>query len=72
LGICWACIVAAEMIGGDNVGIGRVILSYGSRLRYAEVIVGMVCIGVMGLIVNEIFIRVEKWLFKWRKEVSIG
>lgn len=72
LGISWACIVAAEMIGGESEGIGRLILSYSLVLKMPEVMAGMACIGVMGLIMNEIFIKVEKRLFRWRKEVSIG
>jgi NitT/TauT family transport system permease protein len=71
LGIAWMCIVAAEMIGGEMVGVGRLILKYAELIRMPEIIVGMLVIGVVGFFMNEIFIVVERWLFRWRSEVSI-
>ncbi len=70
LGIAWMCIVAAEMIGGEMVGIGRLILKYAELIRMPEIIVGMLTIGVIGFIMNEIFLLVERRIFKWRWEVS--
>jgi len=71
LGIAWMCIVAAEMIGGEMVGVGRLILKYAELIRMPEIIVGMLVIGVIGFIMNEIFIIVERRIFRWRSEVSI-
>lgn len=71
LGIGWMCIVAAEMIGGEMVGLGKLILKYAELLRMAEVVVGMLVIGLCGLVMNEIFLRVEKRLFQWRWEVTL-
>lgn len=71
LGIAWMCIVAAEMIGGEMVGIGRLILKYAELIRMGEIIVGMLIIGVIGFIMNEIFIVIEARIFRWRSEVSI-
>ena len=72
LGISWMCIVAAEMIGGEMVGIGRLILKSAMVARMDLVVVGMLTIGVLGFCLNEVFIRVEKRLFRWRSAVSIG
>lgn len=71
LGIAWMCIVAAEMIGGEMVGIGRLILKYAELIRMSEIIVGMLVIGIIGFIMNEIFIVVERRIFRWRSQVSI-
>ena len=71
LGIAWMCIVAAEMIGGEMVGIGRLILKYAELIRMSEIIVGMLVIGIIGFFMNEIFIIVERYVFRWRSEVSI-
>ena len=71
LGIAWMCIVAAEMIGGEMVGVGRLILKYAELIRMPEIIVGMLVIGVIGFFMNEVFIIVERWVFRWRSEVSI-
>lgn len=66
LGVGWMCIVAAEMIGGETVGIGRMIVKYSELLRIDEIIVGMFIIGIIGFVSNELLIRLEKKLFKWR------
>ncbi len=71
LGIAWMCIVAAEMIGGEMVGVGRLILKYAELIRMPEIIVGMLVIGVIGFIMNEVFLLVEKRIFRWRWEVSL-
>lgn len=71
LGIAWMCIVAAEMIGGEMVGVGRLILKYAELIRMSEIIVGMLVIGIIGFIMNEIFIVIERRIFRWRSEVSI-
>jgi len=71
LGIAWMCIVAAEMIGGEMVGIGRLILKYAELQRMGEIVVGMLVIGIIGFIMNEIFIIVERRVFRWRSEISI-
>ncbi|NHM28764.1 ABC transporter permease [Desulfofundulus sp. TPOSR] len=71
LGVAWMCIVAAEMIGGETVGLGRLILKYADLMRMNEVVVGMLFIGLIGFILNEVLIRIEKRLFRWRAEVSL-
>ena len=71
LGMAWMCIVAAEMIGGEPIGIGCLIIKYGELLQLAPVIVGMLVIGILGFIMNEILLIAEKMMFKWRWEVSL-
>jgi len=67
LGDSWMCIVAAEMIGGENVGLGRLILKYADLLMTNEIVVGMVLIGIIGYLCNEAILLLEKHLFKWRE-----
>jgi len=71
LGIAWECIMAAEMIGGERVGIGIMILKYAQLIRMEAIIVGIVVIGIIGFCLNEIFILVEKKIFRWKEVVSI-
>jgi ABC-type nitrate/sulfonate/bicarbonate transport system permease component len=70
LGIGWMCIVAAEMIGGDPVGLGRLILKYANFLQIDVVIVGMITIGLLGLAMNYAILMLEKRMFRWRVEVK--
>lgn len=72
LGIAWMCIVAAEMIGGEMIGLGRLILKYAELQRMGEIIVGMLTIGTIGFGMNEVLIIIERKLFKWRQEISLG
>jgi len=71
LGVGWMCIVAAEMIGGETIGLGRLILNSAELLRIDWIIVGMITIGLIGLVMNEIFLQTEKRLFRWRPEVKL-
>ena len=71
LGVSWMCIVAAEMIGGENVGLGRLILKYADLLRTNEIVVGMLLIGIIGYLSNEGMLRIEKHLFRWRTGITL-
>jgi NitT/TauT family transport system permease protein len=71
LGVGWMCIVAAEMIGGDSVGLGKLILKYAEMLRMPEIVAGMIVIGALGLALNEVLLVFERRLFRWRWEVKL-
>lgn len=71
LGVGWMCIVAAEMIGGDSVGLGKLILKYAEMLRMPEIVAGMIIIGILGLLMNEVLLAFERRLFRWRWEVKL-
>lgn len=69
-GIGWMCLVAAEMLRG-RIGLGFLIWSYWSVGRTAEVITGMILIGLIGFLITYAFLMVEKSILKWRQSVSI-
>ncbi len=69
-GIGWMCLVAAEMLRG-RIGLGYLIWNYWSVGRTAEVITGMLLIGLIGFLITFAFLRVEKSLLKWRQSVSV-
>ncbi len=71
LGSAWACIVAAEMIGGETIGLGRLILKYADLMMINEVVVGMLLIGIIGLLCNEVVLQIEKRVFRWRAKISL-
>jgi ABC-type nitrate/sulfonate/bicarbonate transport system permease component len=71
LGVAWLTIVAAELTGGEPIGLGRMMVNYSELLRIAEVVVGMIIIGVLGLLMNEMLLLLEKWLFRWRWQVKL-
>ena len=60
LGIAWLVVVAAEMIAVDS-GLGYLIIdSRNSGKRYDLVVAAMLLIGVIGLILDLAFRRLEK------------
>ena len=71
LGTAWLTIVAAELAGGISTGLGRLMINYAELLLVPHVIVGMLLIGLIGFLMNEVLLLIEKWLFRWRWQVSL-
>ncbi|HVC10474.1 MAG TPA: ABC transporter permease subunit, partial [Burkholderiales bacterium] len=71
LGTAWMTIVAAELTGGTPIGLGRMMVNYSELLRIPEVVVAMVLIGLIGFVFNEILLLLEKYLFRWRWQVTL-
>jgi ABC-type nitrate/sulfonate/bicarbonate transport system permease component len=71
LGTAWLTIVAAELAGGISTGLGRMMVNYAELLQVPHVIVGMLLIGLIGFLMNEILLLIEKRLFRWRWSVSL-
>lgn len=71
LGAAWLTIVAAELAGGISTGLGRMMINYAELLQVPEVIVGMLLIGFIGFLMNEILLLIEKFLFRWRWQVTL-
>jgi len=65
-GVGWMCIVAAEFVGG-KMGIGYYIWSsYSVGGRIAEIISGMIAIGLVGSLIGRLVLLLEKRLVPWR------
>jgi NitT/TauT family transport system permease protein len=71
MGAAWLTIVAAELAGGTNEGLGRMMVNYAELLKIPEIIVGMIIIGTIGFVLNEALLLVEKRLFRWRWQVTL-
>lgn len=71
LGTAWLTIVAAELAGGISTGLGRMMTNYAELLMVPHVIVGMLLIGLIGFLMNEVLLLIEKRLFRWRWQVSL-
>ena len=71
LGAAWLTIVAAELAGGISTGLGRMMTNYAELIQVPEVIVGMLLIGFIGFLMNEILLLIEKYLFRWRWQVTL-
>jgi ABC-type nitrate/sulfonate/bicarbonate transport system permease component len=71
MGAAWLTIVAAELTGGTGIGLGRMMVDYAELLKIPEVIVGMLLIGAIGFVLNEVLLLLEKRLFRWRWQVTL-
>lgn len=67
LGVAWMCLVSAEMLPGSLAGIGYLITHAYTMARTDIVIAGMVSIGLIGGIFDNIFSALENKFFKWQR-----
>lgn len=67
LGVCWTCLVSAEMLPGSPSGLGFLITHAYALGRTDVVISGMVCIGLTGAVLDWIFRTVEDRKFAWKR-----
>lgn len=68
LGVCWMCVVAAEMLPGTPVGLGFMIMHAFSIARSDVVITGMICIGLCNALMDLIFRLIERRYLAWNKK----
>jgi sulfonate transport system permease protein len=64
MGTCWFCLVTAEMISGQ-FGIGYYTWESYTLQNYANIIVGMLLIGVLGMGSSALIRAVGGWLMPW-------
>jgi len=69
MGIGWMCVVAAEMLGASNAGLGYRLWSRFYNLHMMDKLVAyMIIIGLIALIMDRIFrYFVEEKILKWKK-----
>jgi len=65
LGVGWMAIVAAEMVIRSPVGLGYFIWNMGDLGRYAEMVAGMIVIGVIGYIMNISILLLQRRFINW-------
>jgi len=67
-GVAWMCLVAAEMFGVSNFGLGQKIWWYYNLHQMDNVMVYMLVLGFVGLIIDFIFrLGIKRTLLKWRE-----
>jgi NitT/TauT family transport system permease protein len=66
-GVGWMCLVAAELFGVSNYGLGQKLWFYYSLHQMDSVVVYMILLGLIGLAFDMIFrYYVDRKLLKWR------
>jgi NitT/TauT family transport system permease protein len=64
LGWCWTYLVLAEIVAADS-GLGFVIWSARRYVKTPEVMAGVVVIGVIGLITDQLLRLLHRRMFKY-------
>jgi NitT/TauT family transport system permease protein len=72
VGVAWFSLVAAEMVSGQY-GLGYVINTSYTMVRYPTIIIGMVTLGAVGYVTSAIVRIVGDYMMQWRvRELALG
>jgi len=67
LGLAWTSVIAAELVGAQS-GLGYMIQLNRILLNTDAIVVGMICIGLIGLAMNRLMALVTKQLTPWDRD----
>ena len=72
VGVAWFSLVAAEMVSGQ-FGLGYVINTSYTMVRYPTIVIGMVTLGAVGYLTSAGVRIVGDYLMQWRvRELALG
>ncbi len=72
VGVAWFSLVAAEMVSGQY-GLGYVINTSYTMVRYPTIIIGMVTLGAVGYVTSALVRVVGDYMMQWRvRELALG
>lgn len=69
LGIAFIVAVTSEMVAGNN-GLGYFIIDREQSFHVAEVFAGILTLGMLGYLLNLIFLMLERRLLRWRRTAN--
>jgi len=64
MGVSWICLISAEMISGQ-FGVGYFTWAAYGIVKYPEVVVGMLTIGVLGMLSSALVRSIGGWAMPW-------
>jgi NitT/TauT family transport system permease protein len=72
VGVAWFSLVAAEMVSGE-FGLGYVINTSYTTVRYPTIVIGMITLGAVGYITSAMVRVLGNYLMQWRlREQAMG
>ena len=72
VGVAWFSLVAGEMVSGE-FGLGYVINTSYTMVRYPTIVIGMVTLGAVGYITSALVRMVGDYMMQWRvRELALG
>lgn len=70
LATAWGCLVGAEMLPGSLCGVGYLITHAYELARIDLVVTGIICIGLVGALLDGIFKVIASRYFSWESKVK--
>lgn len=72
IGVAWFSLVAAEMVSGQY-GLGYVINTSYTMVRYPTIVIGMITLGAVGYVTSAMVRLAGDYLMQWRtRELALG
>jgi NitT/TauT family transport system permease protein len=72
VGVAWFSLVAGEMVSGQY-GLGYVINTSYTMVRYPTIVIGMVTLGIVGYVTSAAIRLVGDYMMQWRtRELALG
>ncbi len=72
VGVAWFSLVAAEMVSGQ-FGLGYVINTSYTMVRYPTIVIGMITLGAVGYLTSALVRIVGDYMMQWRvRELALG
>jgi NitT/TauT family transport system permease protein len=72
VGVAWFSLVAGEMVSGQY-GLGYVINTSYTMVRYPTIVIGMTTLGIVGYITSAAIRFVGTYMMQWRtRELALG
>jgi len=69
MGVAWVSLIAAEMISGQ-FGIGYFTWEAYSLIQYADIVLGMICIGALGLLSSALIRAAGHLAMPWKRAAT--
>ena len=72
VGVAWFSLVAGEMVSGE-FGLGYVINTSYTMVRYPTIVIGMITLGAVGYVTSALVRMVGDYMMQWRvRELALG
>ena len=72
VGVAWFSLVAGEMVSGE-FGLGYVINTSYTMVRYPTIVIGMITLGAVGYVTSAMVRMVGDYMMQWRvRELAMG
>lgn len=66
LAFAWVSSVGCELFLSTGMGLGNLMMNAETGSRMEVVVIGVLCIGLLGYAMNQLFSRLSRYLLRWR------